>query len=289
MDKGDITMKMHIMPVRRNLKFHVPDDTVLNWHDKGPGISQFFNTLSLFFPEGERFFINSVRKYRDQIDDPELQEAVRNFIGQEAMHGREHEDYNQKMVAAGLPVDKQEAIVTRLLSLISRFLPNAMQLSATVALEHLTAILADVLLREPELIDGSDPQYQKLWHWHALEETEHKAVAFDVFITAFGRGFKSWLLRASGLVLATVIFFSLFYPFYVINMYKTGKLFSLKDWWMSFKFQWLKPGGLRRVIIPWLDWFKPGFHPWDHDNREFLAEMDGLIGDVDGYDKGTAA
>jgi predicted metal-dependent hydrolase len=164
-------MKMHIMPVRRNLKFHVPDDTVLNWHDKGPGISQFFNTLSLFFPEGERFFINSVRKYRDQIDDPELQEAVRNFIGQEAMHGREHEDYNQKMVAAGLPVDKQEAIVTRLLSLISRFLPNAMQLSATVALEHLTAILADVLLREPELIDGSDPQYQKLWHWHALEET----------------------------------------------------------------------------------------------------------------------
>jgi predicted metal-dependent hydrolase len=98
-------------------------------------------------------------------------------------------------------------------------------------------------------------------------------VAFDVFITAFGRGFKSWLLRASGLVLATVIFFSLFYPFYVINMYKTGKLFSLKDWWTSFKFQWLKPG----------------FHPWDHDNREFLAEMDSLIGDVDGYDKGTAA
>ncbi|MCG8392881.1 MAG: metal-dependent hydrolase [Pseudomonadales bacterium] len=278
-----------MMPTRRNLKFHVPDDNVLKWHSWGPTVTQFFNTLSLFFPEGERFFINSVRKYRDQIEDPELQEAVRNFIGQEAMHGREHEDYNQKMVEAGLPVDKQEALVSRLLDFISKHLPNAMQLSATVALEHLTAILADVLLREPDLIEGSDEAYQQLWHWHALEETEHKAVAFDVFETVFGTGLKAWLLRSSGLVLATTTFFALFYPFYLINTWKVGHLFDLKGWWKSFKFQWLKPGGLRRVIIPWLDWFKPGFHPWDHDNREYLAEMDKLIGDVDGYEKHKVA
>ena len=282
-------MKMHIMPIRRNLKFHVPDEKVLNWHSWGPTVTQFFNTLSLFFPEGERFFINSVRKYRDRIDDPELQEAVRAFIGQEAMHGREHEDYNQKMVEAGLPVDTQELIVTKLLDAVSRYLPDSMQLAATVALEHLTAILADVLLREPDLIDGSDPAYQKLWHWHALEETEHKAVAFDVFETVFGRGLKAWLLRSSALVLATTIFFALFYPFYLINTWKVGQLFNLKGWWQSFRFQWLSPGGLRRVILPWLDWFKPGFHPWDHDNREYLAEMDQLIGDVEGYQKDQAA
>ena len=282
-------MKMHIMPVRRNLKFHVPDEQVLNWHNWGPTVTQFFNTLSLFFPEGERFFINSVRKYRDRIDDPELQQAVRHFIGQEAMHGREHEDYNQKMVEAGLPVDTQELIVTKLLDAVSRYLPDSMQLAATVALEHLTAILADVLLREPDLIDGSDPAYQKLWHWHALEETEHKAVAFDVFETVFGRGLRAWLLRSSALVLATTIFFALFYPFYLINTWKVGQLFNLKGWWQSFRFQWLSPGGLRRVILPWLDWFKPGFHPWDHDNREYLAEMDQLIGDVEGYQKDQAA
>ena len=282
-------MKMHIMPIRRNLKFHVPDEKVLNWHSWGPTVTQFFNTLSLFFPEGERFFINSVRKYRDRIEDPELQEAVRAFIGQEAMHGREHEDYNQKMVEAGLPVDTQEAIVSKLLDVISKYPPNALQLSATVALEHLTAILADILLREPDLIDDSDESYQRLWHWHALEETEHKAVAFDVYQTVFGTGIKAWALRSVGLVLATTIFFSLFYPFYLINTWKVGQLFNLKGWWLSFKFQWLKPGGLRRVVIPWLDWFKPGFHPWDHDNREFLAEMDSLIGDADGYQKNEAA
>ncbi|EKF73156.1 hypothetical protein A11A3_15177 [Alcanivorax hongdengensis A-11-3] len=282
-------MKFHIMPTRRNLKFHVPDEQVLNWHSKGPTVTQFFNTLSLFFPEGERFFINSVRHYRDQISDPELQEAVRNFIGQEAMHGREHEAYNQKMVEAGLPVDRQEAIVSKLLDHIARHRPMALQLAATVALEHLTAILADVLLREPDLIEGSDKSYQRLWHWHALEETEHKAVAFDVFETVFGRGLKAWLLRCGALVLATTIFFSLFYPFYIINVWKTGHLFNLKGWWQSISFQWLKPGGLRRVIIPWLDWFKPGFHPWDHDNRQFLAEMDELIGDTDGYQKNQAA
>ena len=282
-------MKMHIMPIRRNLKFHVPDDKVLNWHSWGPTVTQFFNTLSLFFPEGERFFINSVRKYRDRIEDPELQEAVRAFIGQEAMHGREHEDYNQKMVEAGLPVDTQEAIVSKLLDVISKYTPNALQLSATVALEHLTAILADILLREPDLIDDSDESYQRLWHWHALEETEHKAVAFDVYQTVFGTGIKAWALRSVGLILATTIFFSLFYPFYLINTWKVGQLFNLKGWWLSFKFQWLKPGGLRRVVIPWLDWFKPNFHPWDHDNREFLAEMDSLIGDADGYQKNEAA
>ena len=158
-----------------------------------------------------------------------------------------------------------------------------------MALEHLTAILADILLREPDLIDDSDESYQRLWHWHALEETEHKAVAFDVYQTVFGTGIKAWALRSVGLVLATTIFFSLFYPFYLINTWKVGQLFNLKGWWLSFKFQWLKPGGLRRVVIPWLDWFKPGFHPWDHDNREFLAEMDSLIGDADGYQKNQAA
>ncbi|MDX1803936.1 MAG: metal-dependent hydrolase [Alcanivorax sp.] len=282
-------MNFHIMPVRRNLKFHVTDDKVLNWHSWGPTVTQFFNTLSLFFPEGERFFINSVRHYRDQITDPELKEAVRNFIGQEAMHGREHEEYNQKMVAAGLPVDTQEAMVSHLLNAITRFTPRALQLSATVALEHLTAILADILLREPDLIEDSDEDYQRLWHWHALEETEHKAVAFDVYTTVFGSGIKAWLLRSVGLLLATGIFFSLFYPFYLYNTWKVGHLFDMKGWWQSIKFQWLNPGGLRRVIIPWLDWFKPRFHPWDHDNRQFLAEMDSLLADTDGYQKQDAA
>lgn len=276
-------MSSPVVPQRRNLKFHVPGPKVLNWHAWGAHVSLFFNTLSLFFPEGERFFIASVRHYRDRVDDPQLQEAVRGFIGQEAMHGREHEHYNQRMVEAGLPVDKQEKLVTHLLLWISRYTPKALQLAATVALEHLTAILADVLLREPRLIEGSDEHYRKLWHWHALEETEHKAVAFDVYTAVMGRGLGAWALRCGALILATLIFFALFYPFYFINAYKAGVLFDLKGWWQSIKFQWLSPGGLRRVIIPWLDWFKPGFEPWDHDNRHFLAEMDDMIGDVEGY------
>ena len=56
------------------------------------------------------------------------------------------------------------------------------RLAATVALEHLTAILAAALLdgRSGSLA-GADPRVAELWRWHAVEETEHKSVAFDVY------------------------------------------------------------------------------------------------------------
>lgn len=133
-------MDMLVTPIQRNLKFHLPKNTVSQWNSAGVHVSQFFNTMSLFFPEGERFFINSVRHYRDRIMEPELLAAVRAFIGQEAMHGREHDEYNQAMINAGFPVDKMEAQVTSLLNLIRENSPPAFQLAITIALEHLTAI-----------------------------------------------------------------------------------------------------------------------------------------------------
>ena len=97
-------MSSHVMPERRDLQFTLPTERISDWNNGNVQLSQFMNTLSLFFPEGERMFIDAVRNCRDQVSDPELKKAMTAFIGQEAMHGREHEDYNQKMVEAGLPV-----------------------------------------------------------------------------------------------------------------------------------------------------------------------------------------
>ncbi|RJG18435.1 metal-dependent hydrolase [Alcanivorax profundi] len=271
-----------ILPIRRNLKFNLNPAKALTWHRDGLNVSQFLNTMSLFFPVGERFFIDSVRNYRDQITDPELKKAVTAFIGQEAMHGREHDEYNNYVADSGIPLHAQEEVVTQLLNAVQAYTPKAFQLAATVALEHLTAILGGGLLDLPEIMDGSDPGYQAIWNWHALEETEHKAVAFDVYTTVIGRDSNpgAYALRTTTLVAATGIFFALFIPFYLHNVRIKGGLTDLKGWRAVAKHTWGKKGIFRNITLPWLDWFKPGFHPWDHDNRQHLENFEALLGDI---------
>lgn len=267
-----------MLPIRRNLSFKLPKGRMLDWNPRGAHVTTFFNTLSIFFPSGERFFIDAVRYYRDKgrITDPELLKAVTAFIGQEAMHGREHEEYNEAVAEAGLPVERMEQVVINLLEVLKRRLPPSMRLGATVALEHFTAILADILLREPALLEGAEPHFAALWQWHALEETEHKAVAYDVFQQCVGTGVKGYAVRVASLVIATVLFWSLVIPFHIELMRRQGKLFDGRGWWELMKFQWLKPGGLRRIIPAYFEYYKPGFHPWDQDNRAFLARIQAI-------------
>ena len=225
-------MAINILPTRRNLRFKLDPSKALNWHQDGRNMSQFLNTLSLFFPVGERFFIDSVRQYRDVVQDPELKKAVTAFIGQEAMHGREHEEYNGFVNDAGVPIEAQERLVDELLKAVQKYTPASFQLANTVALEHLTAILADGLLSLPEIMEGSDEGYRAIWNWHALEETEHKAVAFDVYRLAVGGDDKAgaYALRSLSLVFSTSVFFALVVPFYLHNVRVSGGLSDLKGW-----------------------------------------------------------
>lgn len=275
-------MAINILPVRRNLHFNLKADKALTWHRDGLNVSQFLNTLSLFFPVGERFFIDSVRKYRDRVEDEELKKAVAAFIGQEAMHGREHEEYNGHVASAGVPIVAQERFVAGLLKTIQKTTPDAFQLATTVALEHLTAILADGLLSLPEILEGSEPGYMALWNWHALEETEHKAVAFDVYRLVMGGDDRltAYALRCSALVLSTTVLFSLLIPFHVHNVRVKGGLLDLKGWRAFYRNSLGRKGIFRYTARAWLDWFKPGFHPWSHDNRAYLEQFESLVGDA---------
>jgi predicted metal-dependent hydrolase len=269
-------MAFSILPTRRDLKFNLNPARALSWHEDGLNVAQFLNTMSLFFPVGERFFIDSVRNYREQITDPELKKAVTAFIGQEAMHGREHEEYNEAIASHGVPIEAQEKFVAGLLNFVQKIAPESFQLSATVALEHLTAILADGLLSLPNLMQNADADYKALWQWHALEETEHKAVAFDVYQQVVGTDEKlsAYALRSTTLVAATAIFFAIFIPYYLHNIRIKGGLFDLKGWTAMTRLAFGKKGIFRYIAPAWLDWFKRGFHPWDHDNREFLNQLE---------------
>ena len=272
-----------MIPTRRDLHFKLKPSSVSNWHAKGPYVTQFTNAMSIFFPEGERFFIHTVRHYRDHIHEPELKKAVTAFIGQEAMHGREHDEHNRLLNKTGLPADELEKKVKNFLMFLEKKLTPAAQLSITIAQEHFTAIMAEIVLTDPRILAGADARLKAMWRWHALEEIEHKAVAFDVFEAAVGRGVKAYALRSTSLILTTLGFLGLvlYYQRHLLKADSHPR--SWKDLSAFAKFMFISPALMPRLALPWLSYLRPGFHPWDHDNRHLLREMNALVSRTRNY------
>ncbi|MDQ3031010.1 MAG: metal-dependent hydrolase [Myxococcota bacterium] len=170
------------------------------WFFANPYPTHISNALNLLFPDGERFFIRSVKHYVDRIgDDPELLARVRGFFGQEGRHGHEHERYNKLLETQGYDVEPFLAWYRHwAFAVLEKSVPPVLRLSATAALEHYTATLAENALRG-DFLDGAHPLMRDLLQWHAAEEIEHKSVAFDVLQKIDPR----WSVRASGLLLAS--------------------------------------------------------------------------------------
>jgi uncharacterized protein len=241
----------------RNLRFAVDRKVPKYWQGGPKSVSLFLDNLSTLFPRGERFFMRSVRYYQDQLEDPQLRADVRAFHGQEAMHTREHQRYNAHLVAHGLPANELEAEVAKLLDLVERYLPKRWQLAATVALEHYTALLGDILLDDPALFADAHPELAELWRWHAVEEGEHKHVAYDVYELVGG----NYVERSAIMILASVIFWAVVAE-QQVRMMKTDDLhLSPREWRDFFSYMFMKPAPLGKLVRPFLQYFKPGFHP----------------------------
>jgi predicted metal-dependent hydrolase len=259
---------------RRDIHFQLDGVDISHWNPLGSHVSHLLNALSITFPEGEKFFIESARYFKDQIKDPKLLEDLQGFIGQEAMHGREHRVMNAKIAAAGYPAERLEADSMKLLRWAAGKDPLR-KLATTCALEHFTAVLADVLLRHPELIpEGTHEEMRAMWNWHAVEENEHKAVCYDVYQTATqNQKLRGYAMRVQMMVLATALFWQRIFQNQMVLIRKDG---TQRDWkrWVGFaRFAFTSPGALRHVIKPYLDYYKPGFHPWQHDNRRLVDAM----------------
>jgi len=244
------------------------------WYAGDVHRTRLFDALSLFFPEGERFFIESLRHYRDRIahDDP-LNADVAAFIGQEALHSREHRAYNARLEAQGIGAADLEAEALSNLNLAREKASPAQQLAMTLCLEHFTAMLAHEVLASPALFDGADAEMARLWRWHALEETEHKAVAFDVFQRVFGSGWRPYFLRCWIMLSVSFYFITHVWSVLIRLVRRDGHGRDWRGWRRLLGFMFVSPAPFRRVLPAWLAWFKPGFHPWQHDNRSLLAEL----------------
>ena len=238
------------------------------WLDNSYILSHTMNALSVLFPQGEQFFVDAVRYYQDQINDPKLKKEVRGFIGQEAMHSLEHKSMNQHVRDQGMPVEELEEHLEVVLG-IAKKLPKRHQLAITCALEHLTAMMADTLLERSDVREDMHETMRPLWVWHAIEETEHKAVTYDVFKQVGGTyAERTFYLAFSTAALGVVASY-----FTTRMMLNDRKNFSLKDSALGLWRMWGKNGTFSSLVPTWLEYFKPGFHPWDHDNSELIARF----------------
>lgn len=264
---ADLTLTSRNLTVDRNA------DNARWWHGGNPVGTAFFNALSATFPQGETFFIESVRRHREHAD-PALQAQIAIFIEQEAMHTREHLAFNRLIKDAGFDLSAIDAHTRRRLDTARSRHPIA-QLAMTVALEHFTAIMAHVLLTDPDPMPGTPRDVVKLWQWHAIEEIEHKGVAYDTYLAAT-RALPSWrryLIRCQVMLVSSVLFWSSIAK-HMANFFRQDGINNRKTWASALHFLLVKPGMLRRLFLPYLSFFRPGFHPWGHDDRALIAAVE---------------
>jgi uncharacterized protein len=243
------------------------------WHGGDPIASAFHNALSVTFPRGEAFFIESVRAFRDGVP-PKLEQEIKAFVLQEVMHSREHVAFNKRVVEAGYDVTRLEQAVIDALEL-TKGRPQILNLAVTMALEHYTAMLAQMMLKRPEYWAGVGAEDVAMWKWHAIEEIEHKGVAYDTWLhaTRDWSRWKRWKVKAIMMVLVS-------YRFWTKRWQGTLDLLAqdgIAGWRAKARLFWYlvgKPGPVRRILPAWLAYFLPGFHPWNHDDRALIAKAD---------------
>jgi uncharacterized protein len=246
------------------------------WMGGDPVATAFYNALSATFPKGEAYFVESVRLFREGAP-PRLAEEINGFVTQEVMHSREHVQFNKRALEAGYDLSLLEARVEWRLS-ITRARPPIVNLTATMCLEHFTAILAHQLLKSPRHLTGADPESAALWRWHAIEEIEHKAVAYDTWLHATRDvpRRKRWKLKARVMLFVTRNFV-VDRTFGTLELLRQDGITGPRAWARMLWFAWVRPGMLRKILGAWAAFFLPGFHPWNQDDRGLIAKEESRL------------
>lgn len=231
-----------------------------------PIMSHLLTALSSTFPIGEQFFVHSVRNVRDQVKDEKLQAQIAAFIGQEAMHSKAHAEFNAAWRRDDYNLDRFQAWLARKDSYIKGLHPK-IQLAITCAFEHFTALLGGYILRHPEILANLDEDTIKLWVWHAIEEIEHRAVAFDVYQHVYGDDkVRRMIMRSVTTGFASLTFYSATRLFWqdkkkslpkvtgnLLGIYLIGKMFV-------------------QLLPEYLSYFKADFHPSEIDYSEIVKD-----------------
>lgn len=240
-------------------------------------MSHILAVLSSVFPDGENYFVRSVEAEKNHIDDPVLREQVDGFVGQESMHGREHRALNERLAELGYPTRAIGRYVRGLMGMRERFQGKKANLAYTAALEHYTATLAETLLGDERARDEIGHEgVRYLLMWHALEEAEHKAVAFDVYRHAGGtermRIFIMWVTHV------TFLFETSIWTAVSLAMDPEARRHPVRVARSALRLRH-SPFGSPRVVRQLFQYHRKGFHPNDRDTEQLIATWrDNLFG-----------
>ncbi|MGM1004897.1 metal-dependent hydrolase [Acinetobacter haemolyticus] len=260
-------------PVRRmDYEFQ---DMPKYWCNNEPTFTHYFTGLSTLFPEGESYFVRSVRALRAEVKNNEqLDRDIGAFIGQEAMHSKEHHAFHQSAQQYGLDPESLEKMTGIVLKAIERTFPKKWNLLVTVGLEHYTAVLVVEMMKDVnELM--TDETIRNLWLWHSVEETEHKAVAYDMYEYLYGKGLDAYIPRIATFTFSLAMITVMSTLYQVVLLKRDRQLFNLNSWR-----KFMHHGREKyKVFIPkFLDYYRFDFHPNDTDESEIVAQTKIKIG-----------
>lgn len=262
------------MPIRHfNFKFDAKELDI-KFYMKKEWASAYFAALSIFLTYGEELVIETARYHRDFIQDPILKQRITALIGQEALHSKVHNEYNDAMIPRHYPVTLYRFLAEKVFEYGFLKFPQPLKLSMMAGIEHFTAVLAEYMMKhEDHFYYSDDAKTRGLWMWHMLEESEHKDVAYDVYQVLSG----NYVLRIAGFALAFatimggVTLGAVLLPF----LQNPKNLVSLSFWKEAQTSAGLLFGAKNGVFGSTtghiLDYFRPDFHPNDHDTTAFLA------------------
>lgn len=263
-----------IPPIRHlNFKFDaaVLDDT---FYLNTEFASAYFHALSIFLTFGEDLVIDTARFHRDLITDPELKRRVTVLIGQEAVHSRIHDEFNEVLAAHQFPVPLFRYLAGIVFKHGFNRFPQPLKLSMMAGIEHFTAVLAEYMMKNEDIFFQSHDEKQRaLWMWHMLEESEHKDIAYDVYQTLSG----NYSLRAAGFIIAafTIVFLVPLAASLIPVIRRPSNVLSLQYWKDAQRgtrlIFGLKYGVYGSTIKHILDYLRPDFHPNDHDTTHYIA------------------
>lgn len=245
------------------------------WCDHEPSLTHYFTGLSTLFPEGESYFVRSVRALRHRVErGSQLDRDIGAFIGQEAMHSREHHAFHVSAQQYNLDPESLERATGTILKGIEKLFPRKWNLLVTVGLEHYTAVLVATMMRSTYQLMRDDT-VRNLWLWHSVEETEHKAVAYDLYQHLYGKGLSAYLPRVMiySFSLTLITMMSTFYL--LVLMKRDGQLLNVKSWRRFFVF-----GGkhYKDFIPKFLSYYRFNFHPNDVDESALVANSKAVMG-----------
>jgi len=260
--------------VRRNVELSYDANKSYSfYYEENPVVTSLFVVLSAMFPPGEMFFIESIRNVRNQIKDEKLLEDIRAFIAQEAFHSREHKTLNNHLIHSNYPevIEIEAKTKARLDKL--RKLSTVEQVAATVVMEHYTATLARLLLTDQLIKRKTTQESRNLWEWHALEELEHKSVAFDVLNAIGGNSSKN---RKLALARVTKLIMPIMFEYWIKILKRKDIRFSLKQLKDGV---YLGFGGVNRLgilskaFVDMLDVRDESFNPLHMQTEQLEAEF----------------